>query len=96
MRTVLRLSIIAENLRESALGRHRLRMVPTLSLADQVDRVAQRLSDEFSGTVPDPVVRGLVDEIYGEMSSAKVTQFVPVLIDRRVRARLRARSASAA
>jgi hypothetical protein len=71
---------------------HRLAMVPTLSLADQVDKVAQRLSDEFSGTVPDPVVRGLVREVYGEMSSARVTQFVPVLIDRSVRARLRDRA----
>lgn len=67
-------------------------MGPTLSLADQVDKVAQRLSDEFSGSVPDPEVRRLVIEIYGEMSSARVTQFVPVLVDRRVRARLRARA----
>jgi hypothetical protein len=67
-------------------------MVPTLSLADQVDKVEQRLADEFSGTVPDPVVRNLVREVYGEMSSARVTQFVPVLIDRSVRARLRARA----
>jgi hypothetical protein len=65
-------------------------MVPTLSLAEQVDKVAQRLADEFSGSVPDPVVRDLVTEAYGEMSSARVTQFVPVLVDRRVRARLRA------
>jgi len=71
-------------------------MVPTLSLADQVDKVAQRLTEEFSGTVPDPVVRDLVIEVYGEMSSAKVTQFVPVLIDRSVRARLRARATAAA
>jgi hypothetical protein len=67
-------------------------MVPTLSLADQVDKVAQRLADEFSGSVPDPVVRNLVSEAYGEMSSARVTQFVPVLVDRSVRARLRAQA----
>jgi hypothetical protein len=67
-------------------------MVPTLSLADQVDKVAQRLADEFSGSVPDPEVRRIVIEVYGEMSSARVTQFVPVLVDRGVRARLRARS----
>jgi hypothetical protein len=69
-------------------------MVPSLSLADQVDKVAQRLSDEFSGMVPDPVVREMVSEVYGEMSSARVTQFVPVLIDRSVRARLRGQRAS--
>jgi hypothetical protein len=77
-------------LREPGQQRDRLRMVPTLSLAEQVDKVAQRLADEFSGSVPDPVVRDLVTEAYGEMSSARVTQFVPVLVDRRVRARLRA------
>ena len=67
-------------------------MVPTLSLAEQVDKVAERLADEYSGSVPDPVVRSLVTEVYGEMSSAKVTQFVPVLVDRGVRARLRSRA----
>jgi hypothetical protein len=67
-------------------------MVPTLSLADQVDKVAQRLADEFSGSVPDPELRRIVVEVYGEMSSARVTQFVPVLVDRGVRARLRARA----
>jgi hypothetical protein len=67
-------------------------MVPTLSLADQVDKVAQRLADEFSGSVPDPEVRRIVVEVYGEMSYARVTQFVPVLVDRSVRARLRARA----
>jgi hypothetical protein len=64
-------------------------MVPTLSLAEQVDKIAQRLSEEFSGRVPDPVVRSLVSEVYGEMSSARVTNFVPVLVDRGVRQRLR-------
>jgi hypothetical protein len=71
-------------------------MVPTLPLEDQVDKVAQRLADEFSGTVPDPIVRNLVREAYVEMSSAKVTQFVPVLVDRSVRARLRAGAGSPA
>jgi hypothetical protein len=81
---------IAERVASRLLRRERLRMVPTLSLADQVDKVAQRLADEFSGSVPDPEVRRIVIEVYGEMSSARVTQFVPVLVDRGVRARLRA------
>lgn len=68
-------------------------MVPSMSLSDQVSKVAQRLAEEYSGQVPDPVVRTLVDEAYHEMESAKVTQFVPVLIDRSVRARLRAQPA---
>jgi hypothetical protein len=66
-------------------------MLPVMSLSDQVSKVAQRLSDEYSGQVPDPEVRHLVDEAYHEMESAKVTQFVPVLIDRSVRRRLRER-----
>ncbi len=67
-------------------------MAPTLSLADQVDKVTQRLTAEFSGKVPDPEVRRIVTEVYGEMSSARVTQFVPVLLDRGVRDRLRSRA----
>ena len=66
-------------------------MLPTMSLSDQVDRVAQRLAEEYSGRFPDPVVRGLVDEAYHEMEAARVTQFVPVFVDRTVRARLRER-----
>jgi hypothetical protein len=71
-------------------------MVPTISLVDQVDKVAQRLTAEFSGTVPDPVVRELVSEVYREMAAARVTQFVPVLVDRGVRARIRALVTTAA
>ncbi|HTR69520.1 MAG TPA: hypothetical protein VMH41_04765 [Mycobacteriales bacterium] len=67
-------------------------MLSPLSLDDQVDRVAQRLADEFSGTVPGPEVRTMVDRVYEEMASAKVTQFVPVLVDRNVRAQLRRRA----
>jgi hypothetical protein len=66
-------------------------MVPAMSLSDQVTKVAQRLAEEYSGRVPDPEVRHLVDEAYHEMESAKVTQFVPVLIDRSVRRRIRER-----
>jgi hypothetical protein len=64
-------------------------MLPAMSLSDQVSKVAQRLADEYSGRVPDPVVRSFVDEAYREMESAKVTTFVPVLVDRSVRARIR-------
>jgi hypothetical protein len=70
-------------------------MLPTVSLADQVDKVAQRLSEEFSGKFPDPLVRGMVSEEYGEMQSATVTTFVPVFIDRNVRRRLRSQPLSA-
>jgi len=65
-------------------------MVPTLSLDEAVDKVAQALTDEFSLVYPDLPVRKIVDEVYGEFATAKVTQFVPVLVDRGVRARIRA------
>jgi hypothetical protein len=64
--------------------------LPTPSLLDQVDKVAARLTDEYAGAVPDRVVRDLVQQSYQEMASAKVTTFVPVLVDRSVRARIRA------
>jgi hypothetical protein len=82
----------ARKVASERLWRDRLPMVPTLSLEDQVDKVAQRLADEFSGSVPDPELRRIVVEVYGEMSTARVTQFLPVLVDRGVRARLRARA----
>jgi hypothetical protein len=66
-------------------------MLPAMSVTDQVSKVAQRLSDEYSGQVPDLVVRHLVDEVYDEMATARVTQFVPVLVARSVRARIRER-----
>jgi hypothetical protein len=83
---------IVESVASRQLRRERLAMVPTLSLDEAVDKVTKRLSDEFSGSVPDPELRRIVTEVYGEMSSARVTQFVPVLVDRGVRARLRART----
>jgi hypothetical protein len=70
-------------------------MLPTLSLPDQVDKVAQRLSDEFSGKIPTQVVRSMVDDEYGEMKSATVTTFVPVFIDRNVRRRIRTEALTA-
>jgi hypothetical protein len=74
---------------------HRNSMLPTMSLEDQVGKVAQRLSEEFAGQVPDPVVRGMVTAEYDEMKSATVTTFVPVFIDRNVRRRIRTQALSA-
>jgi hypothetical protein len=79
----------------AALASDRLHMLPALSLDEAVDKVAQRLADEFSPSFPDQTVRRLVDEVYGEFAAAKVTQFVPVLVDRGVRARIRAQAQSA-
>lgn len=66
---------------------------PPVRVEDQVAKVADRLATEYADTVPDRVVRDLVRDAYVPLSSARVTQFVPVLVDRSVRERLRRRSA---
>ena len=66
---------------------------PSVHIEDQVAKVADRLASEYAGRVPDGVVRDLVRDAYGPLSHARVTQFVPVLVDRSVRERLRRQSA---
>jgi hypothetical protein len=56
---------------------------------DQVAKVAERLADEYAEWVPGPVVKQMVDAAYRPMKTAKVTQFVPVLVARTVREQLR-------
>jgi hypothetical protein len=55
----------------------------------QIAHLTDRLVQDFAGQVPDGVVRHLVDEAYVPYKGARVTQFVPVLVDRSVRQRLR-------
>lgn len=55
----------------------------------QVAKVAERLASEYADRVPSGVVHELVDAAYDPMRQARVTQFVPVLVDRSVRERLR-------
>lgn len=64
-----------------------------VGIEDQVARVADRLATEYADRVPDGEVRDLVRTAYGPLRAARVTQFVPVLVDRSVRERLRGRSA---
>ena len=59
------------------------------SMDEQVNTVTERLVEEYDGRVPAPVVRDLVTQEYGALRQARVTQFVPVLVDRSVRRRLR-------
>jgi hypothetical protein len=55
----------------------------------QVAKIADQLAKEYAGRVDDREVRGMVDEAYTPYRDARVTQFVPVLVDRTVRQRLR-------
>jgi hypothetical protein len=61
----------------------------TAGVEDQVAHVAERLAAEYADTVPPSVVQDLVTEVYTPLREARVTQFVPVLVDRSVRDRLR-------
>jgi cell pole-organizing protein PopZ len=63
----------------------------TARIEDQVAKVADRLASEYADRVPDRVVRDLVRDAYVPFLSARVTQFVPVLVDRSVRENLRRR-----
>jgi hypothetical protein len=54
----------------------------------QVARVSDRLVRDYAGKVPDEVVRTIVNETYRAYAPARVTQFLPVLVDRAVRQRL--------
>lgn len=65
--------------------------VGSLPVEQQVAHVADRLVDDFAGQVDDREVRTLVSEAYSGYSQARVQQFVPVLVDRSVRQRLRRR-----
>ena len=63
----------------------------SLPVEQQVAHVTERLVDDFAGQVDDLEVRTLVSEAYSGYLQARVTQFVPVLVDRWVRQQLRRR-----
>jgi len=63
----------------------------SLPVEQQVAHVTERLVDDFAGQVDDLEVRTLVSEAYSGYLQARVTQFVPVLVDRSVRQQLRRR-----
>ena len=61
----------------------------TLDVSDQISRVTDRLAADYRGRIPEERIRTLVREAFAPYSSVPVTQFVPVLVDRSVRDRLR-------
>jgi len=67
----------------------------SVPVEQQVAHVADRLVDDFAGQVDGREVRNLVTEVYSGYSHARVTQFVPVLVDRSVRQSLRRRARTA-
>lgn len=58
-------------------------------LDQQVVRVAERLVADYAGKVSDDEVRRLVGDAMRRLGDARITQFLPVLVDRSVRDALR-------
>jgi hypothetical protein len=58
------------------------------AVESQVAHLTDRLVRDYAGQVPDEIVRSIVTETYSAYSPARVTQFLPVLVDRAVRERL--------
>ena len=59
--------------------------------AGQVDDISSRLSREYE--LDGPTVEGIVKERFSQLSAgARIRDFLPVLIEREVRARLRSLS----
>jgi ubiquinone biosynthesis protein UbiJ len=54
----------------------------------QVSRVEQRLVEDFSAQVPPALVKEYVHEAHSELATARITQFIPTLIERHARGRL--------
>lgn len=60
-----------------------------IPVEQQVASVADRLVRDYAGQVPESVVRDLVTQAWREYAQARVQHFIPVLVDRSVRQRLR-------
>jgi hypothetical protein len=58
----------------------------------QISRVEQRLVADFSENVPPALVTQFVREAHSALADARITQFIPTLIERRARGRLLERS----
>ena len=61
----------------------------------QVSRIEQRLVDDFSENVSQDLVRQYVREAHSALATARITQFIPILVEQQARGRLRAHGRSA-
>ena len=60
----------------------------------QLEQARRQLEQEFAGRVPEAQIQGRFAELVAEFEHAPVRSFVPVLVQRRARERLRSQSAS--
>jgi hypothetical protein len=58
-------------------------------VADPLPRLREQLADEYRGTVSTETIDRAAVEALGELSNARIRDFVPVFAWRRARARLR-------
>ena len=65
------------------------------TLEQQIDDVARRLVDELTGHVDAAAVQAEVRKAAAELDGSRVTQYVPVLVHRTARDRLRHRGQDA-
>ena len=61
----------------------------SLELSKHINGVRERLSQEFQPRIAPEVVNREVDRVAAQFDGARVTTYVPVLINRQVRLRLR-------
>ena len=59
-----------------------------LDLDHEVATLTAQLSKELQGRVPGPVVEHAVEQARADIGDTRITAFVPILIERRVRAAL--------
>ena len=69
---------------------HAAWMADRQHLDDQLKLVCSRLVDDFAGRVPEREVRSCLSRVVKDLGETKVTTYVPVLVERQVRQRLRA------
>lgn len=62
---------------------------PSRSAEEALASVEARLLSDFAPTVPSEVIHSHVAEVAGGYAGARITAYVPVLVDRAVRRRLR-------
>jgi len=62
--------------------------MPDLGQSNEIEDVTNRVSDRVDDSIPRDAVRTRVRQQFSAMQNAVITQFVPVFVERRVRAEL--------
>jgi hypothetical protein len=57
----------------------------------ELDLIVDRLEQQFQDSIPEPELRGVARSQFAAFDRAPIREFVPVFVERRLRADLRAR-----